>query len=52
MTMAEGWESVLAKYNVSWVIVQSDKALVKTLQGEMGWNIVYQDGTATILQKP
>jgi hypothetical protein len=52
MRLDEGWESVLQKYNVSWVIVQSDKPLVKALQTEKGWLIVYQDGTAAILHKP
>jgi hypothetical protein len=52
VTLGEGWESVLEKYNVSWVIVQSDKPLVKALQDELGWTIVYQDATATILHEP
>jgi hypothetical protein len=51
-TLAEGWESVLEKYDVSWVIVQSDKPLVQALQDEMGWHILYQDATATILHEP
>lgn len=52
MTLDEGWESVLEKYDVSWVIVQSDKLLVKTLQTEKGWSLLYQDDTAAILHKP
>jgi hypothetical protein len=51
-TLAEGWESVLKKYDIAWVIVQSDKPLVKTLQDQMGWRVVYQDATATILHEP
>lgn len=52
MTLAEGWASVLEKYDVSWVIVQSDKPLVKALQEETRWTVVYQDTTATILHEP
>lgn len=52
MTLAAGWESVLEKYDVSWVIVQSDKPLVKALQEETRWTVVYQDTTATILHEP
>jgi hypothetical protein len=51
-TLSDGWESVLEKYDVAWVIVQSDKPLVKALQDEKGWNILYQDATATILHEP
>lgn len=51
-TLSEEWESVLAKYDVSWVIVQSDKPLVEALQAELGWTIVYQDATAAVLHKP
>jgi hypothetical protein len=51
-TLADDWESVLEKYQVSWVIVQSDKPLVKALQDEKGWNVVYQDTTATVLHEP
>jgi hypothetical protein len=51
-TLAKGWESVLEKYDVSWVIVQSDRPLVKALQSELGWTVVYQDATATILHEP
>ncbi|HEX2996362.1 MAG TPA: hypothetical protein VHP14_16170, partial [Anaerolineales bacterium] len=52
MSLGEGWETILAKYDVSWVIVQSDKPLVKALQDQAGWVIIYQDSTATILHKP
>jgi hypothetical protein len=52
MALDEGWKAVLAKYDVSWVIVQSDKPLVKALQQEMSWVVVYRDDTATILRKP
>jgi hypothetical protein len=51
MMLDKGWEAILAKYEVSWVIVQSDKPLVKALQDEMSWVIVYHDDTATILHK-
>jgi hypothetical protein len=51
-TLAQGWESVLKKYDVAWVIIQSDKPLVKILQDHMGWRVVYQDATATILHEP
>lgn len=50
--LTDGWQAVLDKYDVSWVIVQSDKPLVRALQEEMDWTLVYFDDTAAILQKP
>jgi hypothetical protein len=52
MALNDGWESVLAKYEVSWVIVQSDKPLVNALQDNLDWTIVYRDATATVLHEP
>ncbi len=52
MAVDEGWETILKKYDVSWVIIQSDKPLIKALQDEMNWTVVYQDDTGTILHAP
>jgi len=52
MNLEEGWEAVLEKYDVSWVMVQPSKPLVKVLQDEMGWIIVYHDDTTAILHQP
>ena len=52
VSLDEGWQDILNKYNVSWVIIQSDKPLIPALQSELYWKIVYQDDTATILHKP
>ncbi|HSO13992.1 MAG TPA: hypothetical protein VLT51_16565, partial [Anaerolineales bacterium] len=50
--LEDGWEGVLAKYDVSWVIIETDRSLVPALQSKLDWRIVYQDHTATILHKP
>jgi len=52
MSLDQGWEAVLEKYDVSWVIVQSDKPLVTALQDDMNWSPIYSDDTATILRRP
>jgi hypothetical protein len=52
MSLQDGWQNILEKHEVAWVIVQSDKPLVNVLEKELNWDIVYRDGTATILQKP
>jgi hypothetical protein len=52
MRLENGWEGILIKYNVSWVIVETSRPLVSALQSDLNWRVVYQDSTATILQKP
>jgi hypothetical protein len=52
MSLQDGWEDVLEKYKVTWVIVQTDKPLVRALHEQLHWKLVYQDDTASILHKP
>jgi len=52
-TLHENWKNVLAKYDVSWVIIKSDELkLAEALQSELGWKLVYKDDTAVILRQP
>lgn len=52
MHLEEGWETVLAEYGVSWVILPSGGPVVQALQDQMGWIVIYHDKTAVILRKP
>ena len=52
MYLEDGWESVLEKYDVSWVIVPSGRSLVTALQEGLGWTVVYHDSATDILRKP
>jgi len=52
MHLEEGWETVLAEYGVSWVILPSGSPLVQALQDQMGWIFVCHDKTTSILRKP
>jgi hypothetical protein len=45
----EGWENVLKKYDVHWVIMRKGTPLVKALSTLSGWETVYEDTTAVIL---
>jgi len=47
----EGWEDVLDKYHVGWVILPGYLNTVQEIQEELKWEIVYQDRTAVILHK-
>lgn len=50
-SLEAGWEGILAKYAVGWVITQSGQPLTDALL-ENGWAVVYQDDTAIILIAP
>jgi hypothetical protein len=48
-TLSSGWQDVLKRYDVQWIIVRSNSPLVKTLPDEYGWKILYQDDAAVVL---
>ncbi len=50
ITVQPGWERVLTRYHVEWVIIPSELDLVLALQ-EQDWQPVYQDSTAAIFRK-
>jgi len=51
ITLADGWEQVLTRYAVDWVIMPADSPLVSALRQTPGWAVAYEDGTAVILQQ-
>jgi hypothetical protein len=51
ITASEGWENVLARYDVSWVILPQKARLTKVLQIRAGWETIYKDETAVIMRK-
>lgn len=50
ISASDGWEKVLTKYNVAWVIIPSDSILADKLT-QQGWHELYRDSTAIILKK-
>jgi len=49
VTLSRGWENILTKYKVEWVIMRSNAPLIDALASSGNWSITYQDNTATIL---
>jgi len=49
--MSVGWEKVLDEYHVGWVILPINEPLLKNLQEDLGWHVVYQDTTAMIVHQ-
>ncbi|HEY5730548.1 MAG TPA: hypothetical protein VIS72_10885 [Anaerolineales bacterium] len=48
--LADGWESILNEHHVDWTIIPTKSELAATLK-EAGWDILYEDETATILRR-
>ena len=51
ISLAPGWEQILAKYDVTWVIVRRNSPLVNALSQSDDWTVSYQDDTAIILTR-
>lgn len=49
VTLSPGWQDVLDKYEVGWVIVRSHAPLIDALTLQDHWQISYEDPTTTIL---
>jgi hypothetical protein len=49
ITLSEGWEEILNKYDVQWVIMRTNMPLVRALSASENWETAYADTTAIIL---
>lgn len=47
-----GWQNVLDKNEVNWVLVPPDSSLANALKAAGDWKVVYDDGIAIIFQRP
>ena len=50
ITLGDGWQTVLQRYDVQWAIIPVDSALSQELIKD-GWRVLYQDSTAIILRQ-
>jgi nitrate reductase NapE component len=47
----QGWEIILDKYNISWIIYDADSALSRFLFIHKDWKLIYADKVANIFVK-
>ncbi len=43
-----GWEDILEKYQISYLLIRTDSVLAQALKVHPGWKITYEDATATV----
>jgi len=46
-----GWKDVIEKYNITWVLFDTDSPLTAALQEQKDWQPIYSDKTATLFLK-
>ncbi len=46
-----GWEAVIAKNNIAWVLVPAESPLAAALEQEPDWNCEYRDNTGALFRK-
>jgi hypothetical protein len=53
MGMQTGWERVLDKHAVAWMLIPTRERLAQTLKADQTdpWNVIYEDDTAIILRR-
>jgi hypothetical protein len=44
-----GWENIIEKYNINWVIFDADSILSRHLMGRNDWKLIYSDKVAIFL---
>jgi hypothetical protein len=49
--MRPGWEKVIEKYNIDWIIYNTDSALSQYLNLKKDWKLIYTDNVANIYVK-
>jgi hypothetical protein len=48
ITLDKGWEEILNKYDVQWIIIRVNSSLAEALSASMDWKTAYEDKTAVI----
>jgi hypothetical protein len=53
ISLSEGWEEILDKHDVSWMVIPRDEVLAKHLYSieDDAWNVIYEDKTAVIFRR-
>ncbi|HJV64140.1 MAG TPA: hypothetical protein VJ550_00255 [Geomonas sp.] len=51
MKFQPGWEKILEKYQVTWIIFDTDSDFARFLLGNRDWSLIYSDKVASIFVK-
>ena len=51
ITLTDGWEEILTRHNVSWMLIPRNEMLARYLYSDENWNKIYEDDTAVIFRR-
>jgi hypothetical protein len=51
ISLADGWEDILARHDVSWMLIPRDEMLAKRLYTVDDWIVIYEDNTSVIFRR-
>ena len=53
ISLSEGWDEILDKHDVSWMLIPRNEMLAKHLYSveDDAWNVIYEDATAVIFRR-
>jgi hypothetical protein len=51
ITLSADWQGIFKKYDITWVIINSNSDLASRLETEFNWEVLYKDNTAVILHR-
>ena len=49
--LEEGWENILKKYDISWIITKNHSTFINVLLNNNEWHLIYSDNVADIFVK-
>jgi len=51
LNVQEGWNSILDKYAVEWVLIPRNSAITEQLKSDSDWAVLYEDDVAVIMRE-
>ena len=53
INLSDGWENILNKYDISWMIIPSHDRLAEYMKSthDSAWHVIYEDDTASIFRR-
>jgi hypothetical protein len=51
ITLTHGWEEILTRHDVSWMLIPRNEMLARHLYSDENWSAIYEDNTAVIFRR-
>jgi hypothetical protein len=51
ITLTDGWEKILERHDVSWMLIPRNEMLAQHLYTVDDWTVIYEDDTSVIFRR-